>query len=52
MDTQQLTQGLEQALFVENHRVVFWYDADQSFAEDLPRLDVSYPAINHQHEAF
>ena len=40
MDTQQLTQGLKQALFVENHRIVFWYDADQSFAEELPLLDL------------
>ena len=52
MDTQQLTQGLKQALVVENPRVVFWYHADQSFAEVLPRFDVSHPAINHRHGAF
>ena len=52
MDTQQLTHGLKQALFIEDHRIVFWYDADQRFTEELLRLDVSYPAINHQHEAF
>jgi hypothetical protein len=52
MDTQQLTQGLKQALFIENHRIVSWYDADQSFAEELLWLDASYPAINHQHGAF
>ena len=52
MDTRQLTQSLKQALFVESHCLVFCYDAGQSFAEDLLRLDVSCPAINYQHGAF
>jgi uncharacterized protein (TIGR02687 family) len=40
MDTQQLTQGLQQAFFAENHRIVFWYDPEQSFADELPQLDL------------
>ena len=52
MDTQQLTQGLKQALFVENHRIVFWYDADQSFAEELPLLDLpNVHVLNMQDES-
>ena len=52
MDSQQLTQGLKQALFVENHRIVFWYDADQSFAEELPLLDLpNVHVLNMQDES-
>lgn len=52
MDTQQLTQGLKQALFVENHRIVFWYDADQSFADELPLLDLpNVHVLNMQGES-
>ncbi|NLU01329.1 MAG: BREX-1 system phosphatase PglZ type A [Pseudomonas lundensis] len=40
MDTQQLTQGLRQALFTENHRIVFWYDPEQSFVSELEQLDL------------
>ena len=31
MNLGQLQQGLEQAFYTENHRIVFWYDAEQSF---------------------
>ncbi len=44
MDTQQLTQGLKRAFFVEGHRIVFWYDAEQSFADELNQLDL--PGVN------
>lgn len=38
MDTKQLTQGLNQAFFEENHRLVFWFDPEQSFADELGNL--------------
>ena len=31
MNLSQLQQGLEQAFYIEQHRTVFWYDAEQSF---------------------
>src|SRR5690606_28551176 len=34
------TQGLQQAFFKDGHRLVFWYDPEQSFAEDLQQLDL------------
>lgn len=40
MDNQQLTQGLKQAFETEGHRLVFWYDTEQSFTETLPALDL------------
>jgi len=40
MDSKQLTQGLHQAFFTENHRLVFWYDPEQSFTDDLSQLDL------------
>jgi uncharacterized protein (TIGR02687 family) len=40
MDTQQLTQGLHQAFFHEQHRLVFWYDPEQSFKESVSKLDL------------
>ena len=30
MNLSQITQGLEQAFYTENHRIVFWYDAEQA----------------------
>ena len=52
MDSKQLTQGLHQAFFTENHRIVFWYDADQSFAEDLPQLNLpNVHALNRHDES-
>jgi uncharacterized protein (TIGR02687 family) len=49
MDSKQLTQGLHQAFFTENHRIVFWYDADQSFAEELPLLDLPNVQVLNMH---
>lgn len=40
MDTQQLTQGLRQAFFTENCRIVFWYDPERSFVDELGQLDL------------
>ena len=40
MDSKQLTQGLHQAFFSENHRLVFWYDPEQSFTDELSNLDL------------
>jgi uncharacterized protein (TIGR02687 family) len=41
MNLDQLRQGLLQAFHSENHRIVFWYDPERSFAEDLKSLDLS-----------
>ncbi|MEB5477562.1 BREX-1 system phosphatase PglZ type A [Acinetobacter pollinis] len=41
MNLSQLQQGLEQAFYTENHRIVFWYDAEQSFTEELQVLDLN-----------
>ena len=35
MNLSQLQQGLEQAFYIEQHRIVFWYDAEQSFTEEI-----------------
>lgn len=40
MDTKQLQQGLQQAFFTEKHRIVFWYDPEQSFSDELANLDL------------
>lgn len=40
MDSSQLTKGLHQAFFSENHRLVFWYDPEQSFPDELSSLDL------------
>lgn len=40
MDIGQLQVGLEKAFFRENHRIVFWYDAEQSFVDDMKSLDL------------
>jgi len=40
MDTKQLQQGLHQAFFTEQHRIVFWYDPEQSFVDELGQLDL------------
>ena len=44
MNLSQLRQSLEQAFFKENNRLVFWYDPEQSFSDDLGEL--SLPDIN------
>ncbi|WP_413663218.1 BREX-1 system phosphatase PglZ type A [Microbulbifer sp. CNSA002] len=41
MNTEQLRQGLEQAFFQENHRIVFWYDPEQSFTEVLADISLA-----------
>lgn len=38
MNLNQLRQGLEQAFGKENNRIVFWYDPEQSFADELSLL--------------
>jgi len=40
MDSKQLTQGLHQAFFAECHRLVFWFDPEQSFTDELSNLDL------------
>ena len=40
MNLGQLQKGLEQAFFSENHHLVFWYDPEQSFADELVNLDL------------
>jgi len=41
MNLDQLRQGLKQAFFKENHRIVFWYDPEQSFLEDIITLGLA-----------
>ncbi len=38
MNLDQLTNGLKQAFFQENHRIVFWYDPAGDFKSDLSSL--------------
>jgi uncharacterized protein (TIGR02687 family) len=38
MNLDQLKQGLEQAFFKENHRIVFWYDPEHDFENELSSL--------------
>ncbi|EEY94898.1 BREX-1 system phosphatase PglZ type A [Acinetobacter johnsonii] len=38
MNLDQLQKGLEQAFYTENHRIVFWYDAEQSFSDEIQAL--------------
>lgn len=40
MNLSQLREGLEQAFHRENHRLVFWYDPEQSFIDELPSLSL------------
>ncbi|RIW96392.1 BREX-1 system phosphatase PglZ type A, partial [Acinetobacter baumannii] len=40
MNLNQLQQGLEQAFYTEQHRIVFWYDAEQSFSEEVKALNL------------
>jgi hypothetical protein len=40
MNLSQLQQGLEQAFYTEQHRIVFWYDAEQSFTEEIKALSL------------
>lgn len=38
MNLDQLTAGLQQAFEKESHRLVFWYDPEQSFVDELSSL--------------
>ena len=38
MNLGQLRQGLDQAFTAEKHRIVFWYDPEQSFTDELSSL--------------
>lgn len=38
MNLHQLREGLDQAFYKENHRLVFWYDPEQSFIDELTSL--------------
>ena len=40
MNLDQIKQGLEQAFYTEQHRIVFWYDAEQSFSEEVKALNL------------
>ncbi|WP_180046000.1 BREX-1 system phosphatase PglZ type A [Acinetobacter sp. YH12117] len=52
MNLDQIKQGLEQAFFTENHRIVFWYDAEQSFTEEIKALDLdAVKVVNMAHES-
>lgn len=52
MNTQQLSQGLQRAFFTEGNRIVFWYDAEQSFVDDLTELDLpEVTLINMQEQS-
>lgn len=39
MKLDQLTKGLTQAFVQEKHRIVFWYDAEQSFTDSLAEIN-------------
>ena len=41
MNLNQLQEGLHRAFEQENHRLVFWYDPEQSFVDELPSLALS-----------
>ena len=41
MNLSQLQQGLEQAFYTEQHRIVFWYDAEQSFSDKVQALKLN-----------
>lgn len=41
MNLDQIKQGLEQAFYIENHRIVFWYDAEHSFSEEVKALKLN-----------
>lgn len=40
MDSKQLTQGLQQAFFKEDHRIVFWYDPECAFSDMLGDIEL------------
>ncbi|WP_417547016.1 BREX-1 system phosphatase PglZ type A [Marinobacter segnicrescens] len=40
MDSRQLSEGLQKAFFDEAHRLVFWYDPEHAFIDELSNLDL------------
>jgi hypothetical protein len=38
MDNKQIKEALQGIFAKEKHRIVFWYDGEQEFAETLPEL--------------
>lgn len=52
MNSSQLIAGLQQAFFKENHRIVFWYDPDQSFVDELQTIALdNVTTVNMAHES-
>lgn len=52
MNLNQLLEGLEQAFNKEDHRIVFWYDPEQSFLDELPALSLdSVQLLNMENES-
>ena len=41
MNRNQLQEGLQRAFEQENHRLVFWYDAEQAFTDQLSLLSLA-----------
>ena len=41
MDTQQIKETLHEIFDREKHRIVFWYDGEREFAENLSELDIA-----------
>lgn len=50
MNLDQLKQGLEQAFFKENHRIVFWYDPEHDFENELSSLILTNVTIVNMRE--
>lgn len=40
MNSKQIDHGLRRLFFSEEQRLVFWYDPEQSFTDELPNLDL------------
>jgi uncharacterized protein (TIGR02687 family) len=52
MDVKQLSEGINQAFVKENHRIVFWYDPQGDFRDDLTELEVGdVQIVNMQGES-
>lgn len=52
MNKNLVTQGLQQAFFTEQHRIVFWYDPDQDYIEELNEFALpDVQLINMQSES-
>ena len=52
MNIDQLNSGLEQAFFKENNRIVFWFDPEKDFEDDLTGLSLTdVTVINMESES-